>query len=301
MNKIATIEQLISEGQTIKNAVRIEYSTVNFHDSEKNGSHVFTGPYLQIIWTYHLPESVQIKYNKWKASSDRFVYQLGDMVTLQDLRKVTDIIDDLFKNGGFTTMLLSKEELVDINVDDYKVSDKTKDKAIYDIQKPFDSAIRYLNRLKNICEDELSNKIFVVHGHSELLIAQTESFLQRLGFEPIILRNQANQGQTIIEKLENNTDVPFAIVLYTACDHGSLNDANAPLRPRARQNVVFEHGYLNAKLGRNRVCALVEDGVEYPGDLSGVVYIPIDPNGAWKIKVANEMKAAGLEVDLNKL
>lgn len=300
MNKIATIVLLINEAHAIKNTVSIEYSTVIHPEPEKK-SRIITPPILQICWTYHLPESFQIKYNKWKASFERFVYQLGEMVTLQDLRNVTDEIDRLFENGGFTTIFLSKEELVEINVSDYKVRDDTKEDAIYAIQKPFDFAIRYLNRLKNICEDELSNKVFVVHGHSELLIAKTESFLQRLGFEPIILRNQANQGQTIIEKLESYTDVPFAIVLYTACDQGRLNDDSEPLKPRARQNVVFEHGYLNAKLGRNRVCALVEEGVEYPGDLSGVVYIPIDPNGAWMYSVAKEMKAAGLNVDKNKL
>ena len=149
-----------------------------------------------------------------------------------------------------------------------------------------------------------NSKVFIVHGHSQSPIFQTEAFLRKLGLEPIILRDQVNQGQTIIEKLEKNTDVAFAIVLYTACDFGCTKEDKGKkdkLRPRARQNVVFEHGYLNAKLGRNRVCALVEEGVEKPSDLAGIVYVPIDPNGAWKIKVANEMKAAGLEVDLNKL
>ena len=149
-----------------------------------------------------------------------------------------------------------------------------------------------------------NSKVFIVHGHSQLLIFQTEAFLRKLQLEPIILRDQVNQGQTIIEKLEKYTDVAFAIVLYTACDFGCTKEDKGKedkLRPRARQNVVFEHGYLNAKLGRDRVCALVEEGVEEPSDLAGVVYIPIDPNGAWRIKVANEMKAAGLKVDMTRL
>jgi len=71
-------------------------------------------------------------------------------------------------------------------------------------------------------------------------------------------------------------------------------------RSRARQNVVFEHGYLIGKLGRERVCALVKENIETPGDISGVVYIPIDDAGAWKIALAKEMKHAGLQVDMNK-
>ena len=45
---------------------------------------------------------------------------------------------------------------------------------------------------------------------------------------------------------------------------------------RARQNVVFEHGYLIAKLGRKNVCALVRDNIEVPNDISGIVYVPLD-------------------------
>ena len=42
---------------------------------------------------------------------------------------------------------------------------------------------------------------------------------------------------------------------------------------RANQNVVFEHGYLMATLGRENVCALVQGDIETPNDISGVVYV----------------------------
>lgn len=80
-------------------------------------------------------------------------------------------------------------------------------------------------------------------------------------------------------------------------------DKNIPVdqeKNRARQNVVFEHGYLIAKLGRDRVCALVKGDVETPGDISGVVYVPMDENGAWKMKLAMDMQDVGLHVDMNK-
>lgn len=56
-----------------------------------------------------------------------------------------------------------------------------------------------------------------------------------------------------------------------------------------------------ALLGRQKICALVEKGVEIPGDLSGLVYIDYDEKGAWKFSIAKEMIAAGLDVDLNKI
>lgn len=172
----------------------------------------------------------------------------------------------------------------------------------FEKNKDITPLLRILKTLKDLRElygDIHSNQVFIVHGHSELLVAQTEAFLQKLGFEPIILRNQANRGLTNIEMLENNSDVAFAIVLYSVCDQDGLNDANIPFKSQALHNVIFEHGYIIAKIGRNKVCALVEEGVECPSDLSGLVYIPIDKNGAWKRRVAYEMQVAGLDVDLN--
>lgn len=86
--------------------------------------------------------------------------------------------------------------------------------------------------------------------------------------------------------------------MYTPCDVGG-KEGN--LKARARQNVVFEHGFLMAKIGRNNVCALVKDSVETPNDISGVVYVAMDSEGAWEFKIAKEMKESGYQVDLNKI
>ena len=143
-----------------------------------------------------------------------------------------------------------------------------------------------------------NNKVFIVHGHDSLK-TEVELFLTKLGLEPIILHKQANMGKTIIEKIERYTDVGFGIVLYTPDDEGRLK-GNAELSSRARQNVVFEHGYLIGKLGRDRVCALVVDNVEKPGDIDGIVYVNVDDNGYWKVALAKDMKAVGFNIDLNK-
>ena len=70
---------------------------------------------------------------------------------------------------------------------------------------------------------------------------------------------------------------------------------------RARQNVIFEFGFFIGKLGRQRVCAIHLPDVELPSDMAGVLYIPFDKAGAWKFKLAREIQAAGLDVDLNKI
>ncbi|MGH8289612.1 MAG: TIR domain-containing protein [Steroidobacteraceae bacterium] len=143
------------------------------------------------------------------------------------------------------------------------------------------------------------SRVFIVHGHDDSAKTDVARFVERLGFEAIILHERASSGQTIIEKIEANTDVGFAIVLYTPCDVGGL--ADGPKRSRARQNVVFEHGYLIGKLGRQSVSALVKGEVEIPNDISGVVYVPLDQHGAWHIALARELRAAGYSVDMNRV
>ena len=137
--------------------------------------------------------------------------------------------------------------------------------------------------------------MFIVHGHDELAKLDMANFIRSLGLEPIILHMQANAGMTIIEKIEAYSNVGFAVVLYTPCDVGSKH-GELTLSPRARQNVVFEHGYLIAKLGRPRVTALVKGTIETPNDISGVIYIQLDDDGKWKEQLKIELRSAGYAV-----
>lgn len=147
-------------------------------------------------------------------------------------------------------------------------------------------------------KDMDKTSIFIVHGHDDSAINEVKVFLMKLGFNPIILREQPNGGQTIIEKIEKYTNVGFGIVLYTPCDEGKAKDA-FEYQNRARQNVVFEHGYLCAKLGRSNVCALVKGNLEIPGDLEGVVYTAM--TSGWELSLAKELKAAGYQFDPSNL
>ncbi|MNN73201.1 putative nucleotide-binding protein containing TIR-like domain protein [compost metagenome] len=112
---------------------------------------------------------------------------------------------------------------------------------------------------------------------------------------PIILHMQASSGRTIIEKIESYSNVGFGVVLYTPCDTGAPAGC-LTARYRARQNVVFEHGFLIGKLGRSRVAAMVKGPIETPNDISGGVYIQLDSEERWKDELTKEMRAAGYQV-----
>ncbi len=141
-------------------------------------------------------------------------------------------------------------------------------------------------------------KVFIVHGHDNAAKQEVCRFVEKLGLVAIVLHEQASSGMTIIEKIEHYAnDADFALVLYTPCDLGNAAaDQTLPLRNRARQNVIFEHGYLIAKLGRENVCSLVKGDIETPNDISGVVYVALDIGGAWKTVVAKELKTAGYTI-----
>jgi len=143
-----------------------------------------------------------------------------------------------------------------------------------------------------------SRNVFVVHGHDDAVTESVARFLGELDLRPVILHEQPNMGRTVIEKFEAHADVGFAVVLLTPDDVGGASSAGK-LSPRARQNVILELGFFIGRLGRSRVCALYVEGVEIPSDIHGVLYVPYDAANGWRLKLAHEIRAAGITVDLN--
>lgn len=140
-------------------------------------------------------------------------------------------------------------------------------------------------------------KIFVAHGHDPNATSAMVRFLERVGADAVVLKEQPVASQTIIDAFEEHANVQFAIILMTPDDEGRLK-GEPDLKSRARQNVIFELGFLLAKLGRNRVVAFLKQGdpVEQPSNYQGVLYQEIDPWGEWQDKLISIMKAAGIEL-----
>lgn len=156
---------------------------------------------------------------------------------------------------------------------------------------------------RSIGDEMAKATIFIVHGRNDARKHETARVLEKLtGRDPVILHEQANRGQTIIEKFEKHArSAAFAVVLLTADDVGGLQDQQERLQARARQNVVFELGFFVGVIGRDNVVALYEPGVELPSDLHGVLYTELDPAGAWEPELARELRAAGIDVDVSGL
>jgi predicted nucleotide-binding protein len=147
----------------------------------------------------------------------------------------------------------------------------------------------------------VGTEVFVVHGRDEGARESVVRFLERLGLRAVVLHEQPSSGRTIIEKLDAYSNLSYAVVLLTPDDVGFPAGEAESEQPRARQNVIFELGYFVGKLGRSKIVALYKTGVELPSDYHGVVYVPMDTGTEWQLRLAREMKHAGISVDLNKI
>ena len=144
--------------------------------------------------------------------------------------------------------------------------------------------------------DAIRPKIFISHGHDEGTLAMVTRFLEGVGTKPIVLQQQPLAGHSILEAFEKYSHVAFAIILVTADDEGHRKGEGA-LKPRARQNVIFELGYFLARLGRDRVLVLYKpegEPIEWPSNFHGILYREMEWGGAWRDDLQRDLHAAGI-------
>ncbi len=224
-----------------------------------------------------------------------FTYQ--NIKTLQNLKHLFTLSvfnDDFNRNPEYLSLAKLKGNI--LYSEEYRTIMKFSNNnniAIKKTEMMEHKSISNMEPIKN-------KKVFVVHGHNDIIKINVARTLEKLGLEPIILHEQPNTGKTIIEKFEAHSNVGFAVILLTGDDLGKA-EKDTDYKRRARQNVILEMGYFIGKLGRGKVCPLYENGVELPSDLYGLVYSPIDENDGWKYKLCDELKAAGYDVSKDKL
>lgn len=146
---------------------------------------------------------------------------------------------------------------------------------------------------------EPDGSIFLVHGQDLAAREQVRRFVERAtGMAVVVLDEQPNKGEDLLGKLlAHALRAAFAVVLLTGDDVGGPNVDQ--LKPRARQNVILELGLFLGLLGRSKVAALYQIGVELPSDFVGVGYIPLDGDG-WQMRLVKELRAAGIPASIDK-
>jgi predicted nucleotide-binding protein len=165
-------------------------------------------------------------------------------------------------------------------------------KAVYDRELTFDDAEPKQRRVSP--PGVAGSKVFVVHGHDEEMKKAVQLLLTRARLDDVVLHECPDRGRTIIDKLvEEGREAGYVVALLTPDD--LLADGTL----RARQNVILEIGYFIGLLGKERVRLLKRGSVEIPSDLRGILFEEYDDAGNWRLKLLKEIKAVGIEVDVD--
>jgi len=154
---------------------------------------------------------------------------------------------------------------------------------------------------KSVADVLPKNKIFIVHGRYREPALDLKDYLKDTYHLDVVIFDDVKKKKTsptIIELLEDITNnAAYAFVVATPDDLGayckeigkckeqllenpetinvkSIQTILSKFRPRARQNVVFEHGLFLGALGRDRVCCLLQVGTEdTQSDISGIMRV----------------------------
>lgn len=147
---------------------------------------------------------------------------------------------------------------------------------------------------------EMQQSIFLAYGHNETVKREVGDFLRHNGLRVLELGRVPQYGDSILGNVDRYIhQARFAVVLFTGDDAGYDQAAGpAQARPRARQNVVFELGYLLARLGPHRVRALVDPEVEIPTNYQGMLYISLKDGHSWQTELARELRLSGININL---
>jgi hypothetical protein len=101
-----------------------------------------------------------------------------------------------------------------------------------------------------------------------------------------IIDLETNVRNTCYDELNEEEVAPFFELTHLS--RTMLNT----IKPRARQNVIFELGITMGVLHRDNVRVIYEEGVELPTDILGYAYTALDDK--WKENILEELKAMNI-------
>ena len=146
-------------------------------------------------------------------------------------------------------------------------------------------------------------RVFLVCGSDDAMKLAVSAALERLLLVPVVLCEEPLQGRKIVERFSDYGDVGFAVVLLSPDDFVYGKDEAATKRkPKPRQEVVFELGFLLGKLGAGRVLCFFREAEGFvPLDFEGVRLVALDDRDSWKLALIRELTRCGFAVDGNRI
>lgn len=156
--------------------------------------------------------------------------------------------------------------------------------ALGEHEERFNALAEHLDAFqRRLINEQQSRKVFVVHGTDRYnKRGDVARYLESLGFDAVILSERHSSGlKTVVEKLEEQGNVGFAVVIMTEDDVGGRDETD--LEKRSRQNVLFEFGYFVGRFTREKVFLLKDGEPKIPSDLEGLEWHLV--TGDWKTRL----------------
>ncbi len=169
------------------------------------------------------------------------------------------------------------------------------DKFLFGAQKPTQPAASFSGTTRR--------RVFVVCGSDDDMNLAVTAALERLLLVPVVLYEEPLQGRKIVEQFSDYGDVGFAVVLLSPDDfvYGK-NEAATKRKPKPRQEVVFELGFLLGKLGAGRVLCFFREAEGFvPLDFESLPLVAFDDRDSWKLALMRELTRCGFGVDGNRI
>jgi predicted nucleotide-binding protein len=158
-------------------------------------------------------------------------------------------------------------------------------------------------------------KIAIVYGHNSEKLNTTIEFInnyQNNGYriKPVVVtsRQLRTEGNFVFKTfIDTFRNIDAAIVFMTADDKGISNkkiqeysfktskELQEKLLPRARQNVIFELGFIIAKVGEGNYRIFADDEIEIPSDIQGK-YLEYDLSAKNIELIVKEMVEENLKI-----
>jgi hypothetical protein len=180
-------------------------------------------------------ESGRAQRTKWNDYNEELLNRVFDSAAVLEQYKRTSLFGTLVMNASLPQRISSFYEGVSKKI-------TAIESIIEKLELIPEKVTHTVSQEKH--EPEISDTVFVVHGHDEEAKVSVTRFIEKLGLKVVILHEQPDAGQTIIEKFERHASSSgYAVVLLTPDDIGAQKHSPDDVQPRARQNVILELGY----------------------------------------------------------
>ena len=128
--------------------------------------------------------------------SQRNTSQFKICKTGDDISTAVDAVRNVYRSSGIVALGVAEDTIIN----NRKYSD---DVTIEMFKKARETTPN--NQNPEIAKDKppKSKNVFIVHGHDTNRLEAVENFVRKIGFNPIVLFKEADDGKTIIEKIES--------------------------------------------------------------------------------------------------